>query len=805
MKRNLIIFITLFLVYIGVHAHQIDEYQALRYAYEHIGQTKHHHAPAHDKQPILTTAHIALDNDGNNTLYIFNRNDAGYIIVAGDDNADNVILGYSDEGCFDIATAPQALCAWIEMYAQEIAFARKTGAQDSTTTYRSQFDKDVAPLVTARWGQDAPYNALCPIYDGKSRSATGCVATAMAQIMYHHQWPINGVGKKEVYTNTTKEVIDYANTTYAWDKMLPIYSSLSSEEACNAVATLMYHAGVSVDMMYGDVSGAQSSATAQALATYWNYDKGVIHRDRQYYSIAEWERMIMDEIDNNRPILYHGQSPEGGHAFVLDGYNSNGYVHINWGWNGMSNGYFLLHALSPEKQGTGGFAGGYNTGQGAVFGIQPNKGNKCAIEITAQKVAITSGISYPTGSSIPSIVTGLANAGWNSATFAIGYMLYDMHDNHVETIKSSNLTISGNNTVGTRNVIFSIPDTLQEGTYKMYLAHTDAQGLWKHVAISMNEQSYHIITINCGNVTIEANDQGRLWATEVVCNEDRIYSNGYTTFNVTMSNTTSTEYYGSIFLSIYEKSGRFEQRRSSPIAISIPAGMNVEVTIPLKVSLNKGTYCLYITNDQKEKLSEAYAIDIEEALLYAELKASNFTLTSTAKDCLEVSYKITNNGEEYKGALRAWVLFDNLQATSSYDNTQDVIIKKGETIDCRQTWSFDDGIVGEKYICSLWYYDSRKGTMTQFNCDNIPFTLTEPTALHDLEASAMRIYPNPASHYITIENQEKIESISIYNAQGTRLIDCTNSTIYVGNLPQGVYYVVIKTGNQYRTEKLLIK
>ena len=95
--------------------------------------------------------------------------------------------------------------------------------------------------------------------------------------------------------------------------------------------------------------------------------------------------------------------------------------------------------------------------------------------------------------------------------------------------------------------------------------------------------------------------------------------------------------------------------------------------------------------------------------------------------------------------------------------------------------------------------------MTQFNCDNIPFTLTEPTGLHDLEASAMRIYPNPASHYITIENQEKIESISIYNVQGTRLIDSTNSTIYVGNLPQGVYYVVIKTGNQYRTEKLLIK
>ena len=738
-------------------------------------------------------------------LYIFNQCDNGYIIVAGDDRVNNMILGYCEEGNIDSNMMPPALKSWLTGYAQEIASLRYMTAEDSLTTYRSLFDKDVAPLVEARWGQDNPYNAMCPLYDGKNRSATGCVATAVAQIMYHHKWPLKGSGKKEIYGITGNEIIDYGNTTYQWDIMTPIYSSLSTKEECDAVATLMYHVGRSVDMMYGDVSGAQTLASAQALATYWNYDKAIIHRDRQYYTLAQWERMIMDEIDNNRPILYHGQSPEGGHAFVLDGYNSNGYVHINWGWNGMSNGYFLLHALSPEKQGVGGFVGGYNSGQGAVFGIKPNSGNKSTIEITAQKLSITSGISYKIGSSISAVVTGLANSGWNTATFAIGYMLYDSNDNHVTTIKSSNMTINANSSIGSRNVMFTLPETLTDGSYKLYLAHTDAYDNWKHVAMSMNEQPYQSITIADGKATIDATNEGRLWTSNVVCKDDTLYSNLYTTFDITMYNTGAGEYHGPVYISIYESTGRFEQRRSDPIAISVPAGSTINASVPIKISLNKGEYALYVTNHTKEKLSDPYAIKIYDEPRLSELKVSNFVLTGTAQDCLQVSYTITNYGNSYTGTLRSWILYDNQQPTSSFDNSPILTIPEGESINCTQTWKFDDGVVGEKYICSLWYEDKRKGTMSQFSYENIPFTLTNPTHLIAVEASTINLYPNPATEYITVESVECVENISIYSLQGNRLIDTIQATIYVGNLPPGMYYAIVTTHNQDTITKFIIR
>ena len=355
---------------------------------------------------------------------------------------------------------------FLATYEQELQWARNQKQDRANDTYRTQFDKDVAPLIEARWGQEAPYNTLCPSYKN-NQAPTGCVATAMTQVMYHHKWPKNGSGKIELYESSRTEVIDFANTTYEWDLMTPIYSSLSSEAECNAIATLMYHVGRSVNMMYGDASGAVTAEAARALATYWKYDKAIIHRDRQYYTIAEWERMIKEEIDNNRPIIYHGHSPEGGHAFVLDGYNSDGYVHINWGWNGMSNGYFMLHALTPEKQGTGGFAGGYNTGQGAIFGIQPNVGNKTTIEITAQGFTIPSSITYRTGEIISTVVTGIANAGWNNTTFGMGYMIHDSIDNFVTAIHSCNLNITANSSLGTRNIMLTLPDTLSNGRYRI--------------------------------------------------------------------------------------------------------------------------------------------------------------------------------------------------------------------------------------------------------------------------------------------------------------------------------------------------
>jgi hypothetical protein len=638
-----------------------------------------------------------------------------------------------------------------------------------------------------------------------NRAPTGCVATAMAQIMYHHKWPNQGSGKIEVYNGTRSEVIDFANTTYEWDLMTPVYSSLSTEAECNAIATLMYHVGRSVNMMYGDASGAVTAESAKALATYWKYDKSIIHRDRRYYSMNEWERMIMDEIDNNRPILYHGQSPEGGHAFVLDGYNSDGYVHINWGWNGMSDGYFMLHALSPEKQGTGGFTGGYNNGQGAVFGIQPNHGYKSTIEITAQSFTIPNTISYRTGEMISTVVSGIGNAGWNNVSCNLGYMLYDKNNNHIASINSCTVSISAESTLGNRNIILTLPDTLSNGIYDIYLAHTDADGNWKHVAMSMNTQPYQSVEVTDGKVVVTTKDEGCLWATDIACNDEYIYSNTYTSFAVTITNTTAYEYQGALYVSIFERTGKFEQRRSDPVAISVPSGKKIEVDIPMRIEVSKGKYCIYITNEKKEKLSDSIQVSILEEPESPDLKVSNFTLNSTSQDYLQVSYTVTNNGNDYRGMLRSWLQFTNLQYTSSYVNSDTLTIANGKSVDVTQTWSYYDGVIGEEYICTLWCQDLRKGGMKQLTKENIRFTMTEPTDLIATQCKSISVYPNPATNYVIVNNAEDVEQINIINSQGHTVVHTTCTTIDVSALPAGVYYVICNRQNTTTTNKILIK
>ncbi len=790
-------------------ARELSENEAMN-----IAQSFFNHSSVAQRAPIktplqLTTAYKASSMEDENLLYVFNRGENdGFIIIAGDDTADEMVLGYSDNGTFDYELMPENMRYWLNGYENEIAAARHAGQQRAKAeAYVSLFNKNVGPLVEARWSQDEPYNGQCPEYGTATRCATGCVATAMAQIMYHHKYPEHGVGTKEITSGASIEVIDFANTTYEWDLMTPVYSSLSTPEECDAVATLMYHVGRSVNMMYGSASGAVSADAAHAWATYWNYDKGVIHRDRQYYTIEEWEKLIIEEIDNSRPILYHGQSPEGGHAFVLDGYNSEGYVHINWGWNGMSNGYFKLHALTPEKQGIGGFSGGYNTGQGAIFGIQPNKNGKNTIEITAKSVTVNRA-SYNLGEEVATVVSGMANSGWSLASFSVGYMIYDTNETLIDCIKSEDYTINASSSISTQNIPFTLPTTLANGEYRIYLAHTDAYGNWKHVAMELNTMPYLHVQVTDGVAEFITDENGEIFATAVECLNEEIYTNRYATFSITMSNPMLHEYFGSIYVSIYESKGKFEQRKSDAIALSIPAGKEITIEIPIKIEVSKGSYCVFITDGKKKKMSESYPITVLAEPAAAELQVSNFRLITHAKDLMQVEYTITNNGGEYNGKLRPWVLFTNHQSTSSYVNTEIVSIKQGESMNFTQTWAFEDGVVGEDYICSLWYDDSRTGGMSQLGNEEITFKLDKETGLDDITTNRIAVYPNPTNDYIVVEDAVTIDRVAIYNMQGIlvmqRTCNSNTTTIDVSSLPEGIYWVVTTTAQGNTLSKVII-
>lgn len=309
------------------------------------------------------------------TVYVFSRGQGGFYVVAADDAAGRALLGYSDTGIIEGMTLPDNFRWWLSVYGREIAMSAQSGrttvkiaGEDTASDSRAA----IAPLLSTRWDQLAPYNSLCPQLDGTT-APTGCVATTMAQAMRHFSWPEKGVGEHSYYPSYVGSELsaDFGATTYDWANMTDAYSDASTDAEKMAVATLMYQCGVAVDMDYGpETSGADFRQAAGALVKYFNYDRGIRSLSRDCYGIDEWTDMVYSEISARRPVLYSGRNPQVGHAFVADGYDSGGFFHFNWGWGGWSNGYFALTALNPEQQGTGGGTDGYNMGQVAIFGMQ---------------------------------------------------------------------------------------------------------------------------------------------------------------------------------------------------------------------------------------------------------------------------------------------------------------------------------------------------------------------------------------------------------------------------------------------------
>lgn len=327
------------------------------------------------------------------TVYVFQSANAnGFVLVAADDKA-QPILGYSTESKFLIpgaAASPEATY-WISDYSKQIASLKlnpnysipsevsaawQKWSTNSIMAGPSVLTTPVAPMLTTLWNQNPYYNQLCP-----TNTPAGCVATAMAQIMKFWNNPTVGTGNHS-YTASGFGVLsaNFGTTTYDWANMPNNVTASSTATQKTAVATLMYHCGVAVDMNYNP-SGSGSQVISQgssmpsaenALKNYFGYKSSIRGQKRIDYTDSTWHKMLMFEIDNARPILYAGFGAVGGHAFVFDGYDATEMFHINWGWGGLSNGYFVVNSLNPSALGTGGGGGNFNSGQQALVMIEPN-------------------------------------------------------------------------------------------------------------------------------------------------------------------------------------------------------------------------------------------------------------------------------------------------------------------------------------------------------------------------------------------------------------------------------------------------
>ncbi|MDE6534439.1 MAG: thiol protease/hemagglutinin PrtT [Muribaculaceae bacterium] len=314
--------------------------------------------------PVLT-----IGGEDSPAIYVFNKSDKGFLIVSADDVA-APILGYSDSETFNSENIPDNLKGWLEACGDQIRRASEAGLEAYFDTREEDHDP-IDPLMSTKWEQTAPFNNDCPTLNGKT-CVTGCVATAMAQVMKYHNWP-QQVADDAVITYSWKTgqqnlTADFSNYEFDWENMLDSYKKGYDDTQASAVAKLMQACGYSVDMNYGtEASGAVNTFAGKALAQYFKYDQGLHNEPRALYSANEWENLIYDNLRDYGPTIYWG----GIHCFVCDGYQGDGYFHFNWGWAGDGDGWFLLNALNPTTIGTGGSAAGYNSDQGALLGIKP--------------------------------------------------------------------------------------------------------------------------------------------------------------------------------------------------------------------------------------------------------------------------------------------------------------------------------------------------------------------------------------------------------------------------------------------------
>lgn len=368
MKRTTTILIAICVSALFANGKQISQNAALSAArkYSRTGQV----APAKN---------LRSNKTNNAPYYAFNL-EQGYVIVSGDDEMTELV-GYAENGFFDAENVPPQMQLWLDGYAEYVAAVQSGKAKARKILLSDSPSVVVEPLVTTKWNQDAPFNNFAPEYtddnNNTQRCATGCAATAMAQIMKFHNWPEQGVGHYS-YEHQSFGTIssNFSEHVYDWTNMIDRYNNGEySNVQADAVALLMKDCGVSLNMNYGPVSGASIYSYTPAFKNYFRYSSRTVNRSG--CETAEFTKIITDELQEGRPIIYCGTGEDGGHAFVVDGYDTNYFLHVNWGWGGYSDGYFDMNYMDPTGLGIGGGSGAFKWNQGIVLarplkdGVEP--------------------------------------------------------------------------------------------------------------------------------------------------------------------------------------------------------------------------------------------------------------------------------------------------------------------------------------------------------------------------------------------------------------------------------------------------
>lgn len=615
--------------------------------------------------------------EGMTSYYVFSNDNKAFILSANDLAVP--VLGYIDRPVSADTEMPSQLKWWLEQYGAKIKAAQQAYGSlqtaPETAPRKSETRAYVAPMITVYWNQNAPYNNMCP-----TGTYTGCVATAMAQVMKYYNYPECGTGTVSTEYNGKVLSMNLDSEPLDWNNMLPDYYSdnYNSTEA-NAVAMLMKECGYSVNMTYGTKgSGAHSEKMPKALVNNFKYDAGTNIYHADYYSPDEWTDMIYTEISEGRPVLYSGSGEGGAHQFVCDGYK-DGDFHFNWGWGGAYNGFFALNNLVPAGQGIGGNTGGFNERQSAVIGLRkPVPGSKPAeayIMLLGDELSVVPGYENQRAIELSPGDNGyFCNfSGWDGI-FDIAFKLTDNSTKKVYYHvfeKRNNLPIL----YGFTMLGDYIPSTVPNGTYTVELVHRISGNTeWKNVLIpyAMPTTITATLTSDRADVKVTIGKQenpdpepsGTNFEFTNLRTESDFYTNSTADLTVNIANPNNQTVSRNLTPMLLNQTDDSLDIISTgdPVYVSLSAGESKDYSFYCPIGdIDPGQYIWGLVNDQNQ-LEKGFYVDVMQGLALLQAKTYSLTDGFKAGDYCDLKVEIHNpNSEQVTATIDCCLCTDNDQ------------------------------------------------------------------------------------------------------------------------------------------------
>lgn len=705
----------------------------------------------------------------NSYYYVFNLEDSqGFVIVSGDDRTEP-ILGYADNGTFDANNIPSNMKYLLDGYIEEMEWMEENGYAGVQTAPQKASTTVVAPLLKSQWNQGAPYNNLCPMLSGR-RSVTGCVATAMAQIMYYHKWPTGTVAKINGYTcNSGAKVDTLQATTFDWSNMTDTYNNYSSTASRTAVAELMVYCGAAVNMNYSpNGSGTSSYYVVSALKNRFGYASSVQYANRAGYSLDAWDALITNELVNNRPVYYSGSTSSGeGHAFVCDGRRADGMFHINWGWGGSMDGYYRLSLLDPSSQGIGGSSTGskFSMRQAAIVGI-----SKTAVTVPTQNETISVGRQsikntreYTRTSTTKdfSNITIAVPFSLLSGTYnvqSVGLALYQ-NGTYSKLLTSRNDYVYNMSmyTAGPLEFTIQFGSGMANGTYQIVPVYRNSSNQW--VKAAMADKNYIEAVINGTKLSLKIYPQG----------DFEVTNTSFTDKNLIVNFVNNTEEYNGYIYMFKEGGSDWGEE-----IVAVPAGATDKINI-------------YV-DDETFSENEAFFLSTDyyrREYFYTNLTAANTNVTKTI-DLLNANAEktaiygktirfqvtLTNTGTgDYRHNLITELYDATNTATAIATNKQIVDVPAGETVTVEQEFTLTDAQLGKTYLIKAAHVNGSSNVYLSTNQFEVGYGATA----WDAEGNVISI---PASDAFTVP--ENVVTIDLRVVGTTNITPNSNpNTIYL--------------------------